>query len=83
MGIIWTIIIGFFAGMIAKMITPGSGPGGFFLTAVLGIAGSIAATYLGQALGLYPPGHFAGFIAAVIGAVILLVIYHLVTRNNT
>ena len=82
MGIIWTIIIGFFAGMIAKMITPGSGPGGFFLTAALGIAGSIAATYLGQALGLYAPGHFAGFIAAVIGAVILLVIYHLVTKNN-
>ena len=82
MGIVWTIIIGFFAGMIAKMITPGSGPGGFFLTTVLGIAGSIAATYLGQALGLYQPGHFAGFIAAVIGAAILLVIYHIFTKNN-
>lgn len=83
MGIIWTIIIGFFAGLIAKMITPGKGPGGFFMTAGLGIAGSIGATYLGQALGLYQPGHYAGFIAAVIGAVILLVIYHLFTKNNT
>ena len=82
MAIVWTIIIGFFAGLIAKMITPGKGPGGFFMTAVLGIAGSIAATYLGQALGLYQPGQFAGFIAAVIGAAILLVIYHLVTKNK-
>jgi uncharacterized membrane protein YeaQ/YmgE (transglycosylase-associated protein family) len=82
MELVWTIVIGFFAGMIAKMITPGKGPGGFFMTAVLGIAGSIAATYLGQALGLYKPGHFAGFIAAVIGSVILLVIYHVVTKNN-
>lgn len=83
MEIVWTIVIGFFAGMLAKMITPGKGPGGFFMTAVLGIAGSIAATYLGQALGLYKSGHFAGFIAAVIGSVILLVIYHLVTKNNS
>ncbi len=83
MAIIWTIIIGFFAGLIAKMITPGKGPGGFFMTAVLGIAGSIAATYLGQALGLYQPGQFAGFIAAVVGAAILLVIYHLVTKNKS
>ena len=83
MEIVWTIVIGFFAGMIAKMITPGKGPGGFFMTAVLGIAGSIGATYLGQALGLYKPGHFAGFFAAIIGSVILLVIYHLVTKNNT
>jgi uncharacterized membrane protein YeaQ/YmgE (transglycosylase-associated protein family) len=83
MAILWTIIIGFFAGLIAKMITPGKGPGGFFMTAVLGIAGSIAATYLGQALGLYQPGQFAGFIAAVVGAAILLVIYHLVTKNKS
>ena len=82
MAIVWTIIIGFFAGLIAKMITPGKGPGGFFMTAVLGIAGSIAATYLGQGLGLYQPAQFAGFIAAVLGAAILLVIYHLVTKNK-
>jgi len=80
--LIWTILIGFVAGLIAKAITPGKGPSGFFLTSVLGIAGSIGATYLGQALGLYPEGHAAGFIASVIGAILLLVIYHLVTRNS-
>jgi uncharacterized membrane protein YeaQ/YmgE (transglycosylase-associated protein family) len=80
--LIWTILIGFVAGLIAKAITPGKGPSGFFLTSVLGIAGSIGATYLGQALGLYPEGHAAGFIASVIGAMLLLVIYHLFTRNS-
>ena len=80
--LIWTILIGFVAGLIAKAITPGKGPSGFFLTSVLGIAGSIGATYLGQALGLYPEGHAAGFVASVIGAILLLVIYHLVTRNS-
>jgi uncharacterized membrane protein YeaQ/YmgE (transglycosylase-associated protein family) len=80
--LIWTILIGFVAGLIAKAITPGKGPSGFLLTSVLGIAGSIGATYLGQALGLYPEGHAAGFIASVIGAMLLLVIYHLVTRNS-
>jgi uncharacterized membrane protein YeaQ/YmgE (transglycosylase-associated protein family) len=80
--LIWTILIGFVAGLIAKAITPGKGPSGFFMTSVLGIAGSIGATYLGQALGLYPEGHAAGFIASVIGAILLLVIYHLVTRNS-
>jgi len=82
MHIIWTIVIGFFAGLIAKMLTPGNGPGGFFMTAVLGIAGSLVASYLGQALGLYTAGHVAGFIASIIGAIVLLVIYHLVTRNS-
>ncbi|MBK4735502.1 GlsB/YeaQ/YmgE family stress response membrane protein [Noviherbaspirillum pedocola] len=82
MHLIWTIIIGFVAGLIAKALTPGAGPGGFFLTAALGIAGSLAATYIGQALGLYPPGHAAGFIASIIGAIVLLLGYHLFTRNR-
>lgn len=82
MHLIWTILIGFVAGLIAKAVTPGTGPSGFFLTAALGIAGSVAATYLGQALGLYPQGHAAGFIASIIGAIVLLVGYHLVTRNR-
>ncbi|MGE5117579.1 MAG: GlsB/YeaQ/YmgE family stress response membrane protein [Betaproteobacteria bacterium] len=82
MHLIWTILIGFVAGLIAKAVTPGAGPSGFFLTAALGIAGSVAATYLGQALGLYPQGHAAGFIASIIGAIVLLVGYHLVTRNR-
>ena len=79
---VWTILIGFVAGLIAKALTPGKAPSGFFLTAVLGIAGSIAATYLGQALGLYPQGHAAGFIASVLGAIVLLVVYHFVARNS-
>ena len=81
MHLIWTILIGFVAGLVAKMLTPGRDPGGFFLTAALGIGGSLAATYLGQALGLYQPGQSAGFIGAVIGAIVLLVVYHLVTKK--
>lgn len=82
MHLIWTILIGFVAGLIAKALTPGKGPGGFFLTAVLGIAGSVAATYLGQMLGMYQAGESAGFIMSVIGAALLLLAYHLVTRNS-
>lgn len=81
MHIIWTILIGFVAGLIAKAVTPGNGPSGFFMTAVLGIAGSLIATFLGEALHLYGPGDIAGFIASVIGAIILLLAYHLVTRK--
>jgi uncharacterized membrane protein YeaQ/YmgE (transglycosylase-associated protein family) len=81
MHLIWTILIGFVAGLIAKVITPGSGPGGFFLTAALGIGGSLAATYLGQMLGFYTVGETAGFLGAIIGAVLLLVIYHLAFRK--
>ncbi len=79
---IWAILIGFVAGLIAKAVTPGGGPSGFWLTAILGIGGSLAATFIGQAMGLYPEGHPAGFIASILGAVILLVIYHLVTRKS-
>ena len=82
MHLIWTILIGFVAGLIAKALTPGKGPGGFFLTAVLGIAGSVAATYLGQMLGMYQAGQSAGFIMSIVGAVVLLLAYHLVTRNS-
>jgi len=79
---IWTILIGFVAGLIAKAIAPGGGPSGFWLTAILGIAGALAATFIGQMLGFYPEGDAAGFIASVIGAVILLVIYHMVARKS-
>lgn len=80
MHLIWTILIGFFAGLIAKLITPGTGPGGFFLTAALGIGGSLGATYLGKALGWYRPGQSAGFIGAVVGAIVLLALFHLLRR---
>lgn len=81
MHLIWTILIGFVAGLIAKAITPGAGPGGFFLTAALGIGGSLAATFLGQALGWYQAGQSAGFIGAIVGAIVLLGAYHLMTRK--
>ncbi len=81
MGIIWTILIGFVVGLLAKMLTPGRDPTGFFITAAIGIAGSLFATYGGQAMGLYNAGEGAGFVGSLIGAIILLVIYHLVRRS--
>ena len=76
MSIIWTIIIGFLAGIVAKFIMPGDNePSGFILTTILGILGSVVASYLGQALGWYKAGEAAGFIGAVVGAIVLLLIY--------
>jgi len=77
MSIIWTIIIGFVAGVIAKLVHPGTQyePTGFILTTVLGIVGAFVATYLGQAVGWYKAGEQAGFIGAVVGAIIILVIW--------
>ena len=84
MGIIWTIIIGFIAGVIAKLITPGKNePSGFILTTILGIAGAFVATYLGQALGWYHSGEGAGLIGAVVGAVIVLLIWGAVMGRRT
>ncbi|MCP3395445.1 GlsB/YeaQ/YmgE family stress response membrane protein [Bradyrhizobium sp. CCGB12] len=78
MSIIWTIIIGFIAGVIAKFIMPGDNePSGFILTTILGIVGAFLATYLGQALGWYHPGEAAGLIGAVVGAIIVLLVYGL------
>ena len=83
MHIIWTILIGFVAGLVAKMLTPGKDPSGFFITAAIGIAGSLVATFVGQAMGWYQAGESAGFIGAVLGAIVLLVIYHLVRRSGS
>jgi uncharacterized membrane protein YeaQ/YmgE (transglycosylase-associated protein family) len=82
MGIIWTILIGFVIGLIAKALTPGRDPAGFFITAAIGIAGSLVATYGGQALGWYGPGTPAGFIGSLVGAIVLLVLYHMITRGS-
>jgi uncharacterized membrane protein YeaQ/YmgE (transglycosylase-associated protein family) len=82
MGIIWTILIGFVAGLLARAVMPGNQSMGFFLTAVLGIVGSLAATYLGQAMGWYAAGAGAGFLASVVGAVVVLAIYGMVTRKS-
>ena len=81
MSILWTIIIGFVAGALAKFIMPGKDPGGIIITILIGIAGSIVFTYLGQFLGIYEPGQTAGFIGATIGAIILLAIYRLIKRT--
>jgi uncharacterized membrane protein YeaQ/YmgE (transglycosylase-associated protein family) len=84
MGIIWTIIIGFVAGVIAKFITPGSNePSGFILTTILGIVGAFVATFLGQAIGWYQPGEGAGLIGAVVGAVVVLAIWAMVANKQT
>ncbi|OAF12019.1 GlsB/YeaQ/YmgE family stress response membrane protein [Bradyrhizobium neotropicale] len=84
MGIIWTIIIGFIVGVVAKFIMPGNNePKGFILTTILGIVGAFVATYLGQAVGWYRAGESTGFIGAVIGSVILLFLYGLVTGRRS
>ena len=81
MGIIWTLIIGLLAGIVAKFLMPGrETPGGLIITMLLGVAGAFVATYLGQAVGWYQAGQGAGFIGAVVGAIILLVIYRFVKR---
>jgi uncharacterized membrane protein YeaQ/YmgE (transglycosylase-associated protein family) len=83
MGIIWTIIIGFIVGIIAKFIMPGKNePSGFILTTILGIVGAFVASFLGQALGLYGPGEGAGFIGSVVGAIIVLAIYGMIVKNK-
>ncbi|NYZ12346.1 GlsB/YeaQ/YmgE family stress response membrane protein [Azospirillum sp. RWY-5-1] len=83
MAIIWTIIIGFLAGLVAKFLMPGRDPGGFIVTTLLGIAGAFVATYLGAAIGWYRAGDGAGFIGAVLGAIILLVLYRLFVGRRT
>ncbi len=84
MSILWTIIIGFVAGVIAKIITPESNePSGFILTTVLGIIGAFVATWLGQAMGWYGPNEGAGLIGAVVGAIIVLVVWGMVASRQT
>ena len=84
MSIIWTIIIGFIAGVLAKFVMPGDNePKGFIVTTLLGIAGAFVATYLGQAVGWYRVGEGAGLIGAVVGAVIVLVVYGMFAGRRT
>ena len=83
MGVIWTIIIGFVAGVIAKFLHPGPNePSGFILTTILGIVGAFVATWLGQGLGWYRPGDSAGLVGAVVGAVIVLAVWSMVVRSR-
>lgn len=83
MSILWTILIGFIAGIIAKFIHPGPNePAGFILTTILGIVGAFVATFLGQALGWYQAGQGAGLVGAVVGAVLVLFVWSMVARRT-
>jgi len=84
MSIIGTILIGFIVGLLAKFVMPGRrDPGGFFVTAAIGIVGSLIATFGGRALGIYRGDETASFIGAFIGAIILLILYRLLVRNRS
>jgi len=82
MHIVWIIVIGFVVGLLAKFVMPGRNPGGFFITAAIGIAGSLIATYGGQAIGIYDANETAGFLGAFVGAIILLILYRLFVRKD-
>ncbi len=82
MSIIWTILIGFVVGLVARALLPGRQSMGFILTVVIGVVGSLLATYIGQAAGWYTAGAGAGFIASVLGAIVLLVIYGMVAGKR-
>ena len=81
-GIIWWLVIGLIAGAIAKLLMPGKDPGGCVITILLGIAGALVAGYLGMAIGWYEQGEGAGFIAAIVGAFLILLVYRLVLRRR-
>ena len=81
--LIGAIIIGFFAGLIARAIHPGDDKAGFIVTTIVGIVGALVATYLGRAIGWYADGEAAGFIMSVVGAIVVLFIYNMVTRKKT
>ena len=78
MHLLWELIIGLVVGAVAKFVMPGKDPGGIWITMIIGIAGSILATYIGQAIGWYQAGQGAGFIMSVVGAVVLLLIYRVI-----
>ena len=80
--LIWIVIIGAVVGALAKLIMPGRDPGGFFITALLGMAGALVATFLGRLIGLYGPNQGAGFIASIIGALVVLFVYHSIMKRR-
>jgi uncharacterized membrane protein YeaQ/YmgE (transglycosylase-associated protein family) len=82
MDIIVTLLIGLAVGIVAKLLMPGRDPGGFIITTLLGVAGAFVARFLGERMGWYGPGDAVGFIAAVIGAMILLLLYRLLFRRK-
>jgi uncharacterized membrane protein YeaQ/YmgE (transglycosylase-associated protein family) len=81
-GFFWWIVIGALAGVLAKLIMPGRDPGGCIVTILLGVGGALLAGFVGNSLGWYRQGEGAGFIAAVIGAIVILFIYRLINRRR-
>jgi uncharacterized membrane protein YeaQ/YmgE (transglycosylase-associated protein family) len=82
LNILYIIIIGFLAGVVAKFIMPGKDPGGFIITTVLGVVGALLATFLGRLVGWYKEGETGGFIAAVVGAIIILFVYRIIKKRT-
>jgi uncharacterized membrane protein YeaQ/YmgE (transglycosylase-associated protein family) len=82
MHILWTVIVGLIVGALAKLFMPGRDPGGFIITILLGIAGSLVANFLGKAAGLYRQGQSAGFIASILGAMLVLFVYRLIVKRR-
>jgi uncharacterized membrane protein YeaQ/YmgE (transglycosylase-associated protein family) len=83
LSLLWTALIGLVVGALAKLIMPGKDPGGILVTMILGIAGSFVGTFLGRMIGHYQEGQSAGFIMSLIGAILLLAIYHFFRRRQT
>ena len=81
-GFLWTLLIGFVCGLLARALKPGNDKLGFFMTIVLGIGGAVLARYIGGAVGWYGPGDAAGFIASVVGAIVLLAIYGMSKKKS-
>ena len=79
---IWMIIVGLLVGIVAKLLMPGSDPGGIVITILIGIAGSIIAGFLGRSIGWYGDGEPAGFIASILGAILLLFVYRALTGRG-
>ena len=81
--LLWVIIIGFIAGAVARFLMPGKDPGGFLITTALGVGGALVATFLGRLVGWYQEGQSAGFIAAIVGAFIVLAAYRLIRKKTS
>lgn len=81
--LLWTLFIGLIVGVIAKLLMPGKGPGGWIITMLLGVAGSFVASYLGRLVGWYGEGQSAGFIMSILGAVLILFVYRLIVGKKT
>lgn len=79
---LWVFIVGLVVGLIAKMLKPGKDPGGFIVTALIGIAGSVISTYVGEKLGWWGETGFVHFLGSIGGAIVLLIVYHLLTRRS-